>query len=46
MKNFDGYREDFSKKLYVRKRRLTVLRIFKENITDIKDEILLGSIVA
>ena len=46
MKNFDGYREDISKKLYVIKRRLKVLRIFKENITDIKDEILLGSIVA
>ena len=46
MKKIDDYREDISKELDVIKRRLKFLGISKESITDIKDEILLGSIVA
>ena len=46
MKRFDDYREDITKELDVIKRRLKFLGISKENIIDIKDEILLGSIVA
>ena len=46
MKRFDDYREDISENLDLIKRRLKFLGMSKENITDIKDEILLGSIVA
>ena len=46
MKKFDDYREDFSKELDVIKKRLKFLGMSKENIIDIKDEILLGSIVS
>ena len=45
MKKFDDYREDISKELDVIKRRLRFLGISKENITDVKDEILLRSII-
>ena len=46
MKNFYDYREDISKELGVIKRRLKFLGMSKENITEIEDEILLGSIVS
>ena len=46
MKKFNGYREDISKKVDVIKRGLNFFGISKANITDIKDEILLGSVVA
>ena len=46
MKKIDDYREDISKELDVIKTRLKFLEMSKENITDIKDEILLGSIVS
>ena len=43
IKKFDDYKEDISKELDVIEGRLGFLRVSEEDITNIRDELLLGN---
>ena len=43
IKKFEDYKEDISKELDVIERRLEFLRVSEEDITNIRDELLLGN---